>query len=131
VKGLDTNVLARYLTEDDPVQARRAAAWINTTVARGERCYISPIVLCELAWVLRGAYRISKPDLLLTFDRLLATTQFVIGEKDVVRAAVEAYRTGQADFADYVIGLSHREAGCDRTATFDRRLRGVTPFQVL
>ena len=100
-------------------------------MARGERCYISPIVLCELAWVLRGAYRISKPDLLLTFDRLLATTQFVIGEKDVVRAAVEAYRTGQADFADYVIGLSHREAGCDRTATFDRRLRGVTPFQVL
>ena len=131
MKGLDTNVLARYLTEDDPVQARRAAAWINTTVARGERCYISPVVLCELAWVLRGAYRISKPDLLLTLDRLLATTQFVIGEKDVVRAAVDAYRTGQADFADYVIGVTHREAGCDRTATFDRRLRGVATFQML
>ena len=49
VKGLDTNVLVRYLTEDDPVQARRAAAWIATTVARGDRCFISPIVLCELA----------------------------------------------------------------------------------
>jgi predicted nucleic-acid-binding protein len=131
MKGLDTNVLARYLTEDDPVQARRAAAWINTTVARGERCYISPVVLCELAWVLRGAYRISKPDLLHTFDRLLATTQFVIGEKDVVRAAVDAYRIGQADFADYVIGVTHHEAGCDRTATFDRRLRGTAAFQVL
>ncbi len=131
MKGLDTNVLVRYLTEDDPVQARRAAAWIATTVARGERCFISPVVLCELAWVLRAAYRISKPDLLLTLDRLLATTQFVIGDKDVVRAAVEAYRTGQADFADYVIGVTHREAGCDRTATFDRRLRGVAPFQVL
>jgi predicted nucleic-acid-binding protein len=131
VKGLDTNVLARYLTEDDPIQARRAAAWINTTVARGERCYVSAIVLCELAWVLRGAYKVSKADLLLTLDRLLATSQFVIGDKDIVRAAVEAYRAGQADFADYVIGLSHRDAGCDRTATFDRRLRGAAAFQVL
>ncbi|HKW02064.1 MAG TPA: type II toxin-antitoxin system VapC family toxin [Vicinamibacterales bacterium] len=131
MKGLDTNVLVRYLTEDDPVQARRAAAWIATAVARGDRCFISPVVLCELAWVLRGAYRISKADLLETLDRLLATTQFVIGEKDVIRAAVEAYRTGQADFADYVIGTSHRDAGCDRTATFDRRLRAVATFQVL
>ena len=131
MKGLDTNVLARYLAEDDPVQARRAAAWIQTAVARGERCYVSAVVLCELAWVLRGAYRIRKADLLLTLDRLLATSQFVIGDKDVVRAAVEAYRAGQADFADYVIGLSHREAGCDRTATFDRRLRGTAGFQVL
>ena len=131
MKGLDTNVLVRYLTEDDPRQARRAAAWIATAVARGDRCFISLVVLCELAWVLRGAYRISKADLLLTLDRLLATTQFVIGEKDIVRAAVEAYRTGQADFADYLIGEVHRDAGCDRTATFDRRLRGVATFQIL
>jgi predicted nucleic-acid-binding protein len=131
VKGLDTNVLVRYLTEDDPVQARRAAAFIATTVARGERCFVSPVVLCELCWVLRAAYRVSKADVLLTLDRILATSQFVVGDKDVVRAAVEAYRAGQAELADYVIGLAHREAGCDRTATFDRRLRGTTVFQVL
>jgi predicted nucleic-acid-binding protein len=131
VNGLDTNVLVRYLTEDDPVQARKAAAWIATTVARGDRCYVGPIVLCELCWVLRAAYRVSKADLLLTLDRILATSQFVVGDKDVVRAAVEAYRAGQAEFADYVIGLAHHEAGCDRTATLDRRLRGVATFQVL
>jgi len=131
VKGLDTNVLVRYLTDDDPVQARRAAAWIAAAVARGDRCFISPVVLCELAWVLRAAYRVSKADLLVTFDRLLATTQFVIGEKDLVRAAVETYRTGRAEFADYLIGEVHREAGCDRTATFDRRLRDSRAFQVL
>jgi predicted nucleic-acid-binding protein len=131
VKGLDTNVLVRYLTEDDPVQARRAAAWIGTAVARGERCFISPVVLCELAWVLRAAYRVGKPDLLLTLDRLLATAQFVIGDKDLVRAAVETYRTGRAEFADYLIGEIHRDAGCDRTATFDRRLRDSRAFQVL
>jgi len=131
VKGLDTNVLVRYLTEDDPVQARRAAAWIATAVARGERCFISAIVLCELAWVLRAAYRVSKADLLVTLDRVLATSQFVVDDKDLVRAAVEAYRAGRAEFADYLIGEIHREAGCDRTATFDRRLRDSLAFSVL
>jgi predicted nucleic-acid-binding protein len=131
VTGLDTNVLVRYLTEDHPVQARKAAAWIGTVVARGERCFIGTVVLCELAWVLRGAYDVSKADLLLTLDRVLATAQFVIGDKDVVRAAIAAYRAGRADFADYVIGAAHREAGCDKTVTFDRRLRRAAGFQVL
>ena len=129
--GLDTNVLIRYLTEDDPVQARKAAACINTTVARGERCFVSTVVLCELSWVLLGAYEVSKNDLLQTLDRLLATTQFAIGHKDLVRQAVEAYRSGRADFADYIIGAMSREAGCTTTATFDRRLRNDVRFQVL
>ena len=131
VTGLDTNVLVRFLTEDDPVQARRAAAWIATLAARGERGFISAVVLCELSWVLRGAYDVSKGDLLLTLDRLLATSQFVIGDKDVVRRALDAYRAGGADFADYVIGALHRAAGCDRTVTFDRRLKGTRDFQML
>lgn len=129
--GVDTNVLVRYLTEDDPVQARKAAAWLQTIASRGQRCFIGATVLCELAWVLRGAYDVSKADLLTTLDRLVATTQFVIGDKDVVRAGIEAYRSGRADFADYVIGAIHREAGCAKTVTFDRRLRGSLLFQML
>ena len=58
--GLDTNVLVRFLTEDDPAQATRAAALIATFTARGDRCFIDPVVLCELSWVLRGAYDVSK-----------------------------------------------------------------------
>jgi predicted nucleic-acid-binding protein len=131
VTGLDTNVLVRYLTEDDPVQSPKAAAWIRTATSRGERCYISPIVLCELAWVLRYAYGVDKSDLLLTFQQLMSTTQFVIGNKDVVREAIDAYRSGKGDFADYVIGAIHKDAGCTKTATFDRRLRGSATFQTL
>lgn len=129
--GLDTNVLARYLTDDEPVQSRKAAACIQTAIARGERLAISEVVLCELAWVLRYAYKVTKDDLLLTLDRLLATTQFVIGRRGAVRAALEQYRTGRADFADYVIGELHRREGSLRTMTFDRRLKGDAGFQVL
>ena len=129
--GLDTNVLVRYLTEDDPTQARKAAACIQSTVAKGDRCFVSPVVLCELTWVLLSAYDVSKADLLLTLDRLLATAQFTIGQKDIVRRAVEAYRAGRADFADYLIGMLSRDAGCSTTVTFDRRLRDDPRFQLL
>jgi predicted nucleic-acid-binding protein len=131
VTGLDTNVLVRFLTEDDPAQAERAAALMATLTATGQRAFISPVVLVEMSWVLRVAYEVSKADLLVTLDRLLATEQFVIGEKDVVREALAAYRKGRAEFADYLIGAIHRANGCERTVTFDRRLRGDTHFQML
>ncbi len=131
MKGLDTNVLVRYLTQDDPKQSERADAFINTAVARRERCFISAVVLCELTWVLRYAYKISKADVLITLERLLSTSQFEIGDRDHVRHALAAYRSGRADFAAYLIGALAHDAGCDVTATFDRRLRGNAVFQVL
>jgi len=71
VIGLDTNVLVRYLTEDDPPQAKRANALISGAVTRREQCVIGPVVLCELVWVLRDAYGTSKADVVTTFDRHL------------------------------------------------------------
>jgi predicted nucleic-acid-binding protein len=131
VIGLDTNVLVRYLTQDDPDQARRANAVIAEQTAAGERCFIGPIVLCELTWVLRESYGRSKADLIKALEMILATRQFEIGHKDVVRAALDAYRSRRADFADYVIGEDHRQAGCSQTVTFDRRLRNASGFQLL
>lgn len=129
--GLDTNVLVRYLTQDDPGQARRANAVVAERTSGGERCFVGPIVLCELTWVLREAYGRPKADLVKTLDLILATKQFEIGEKDLVREALDAYRTGRGDFADYLIGAGHTHAGCAETVTFDRRLGGASGFRVL
>ena len=129
--GLDTNVLVRYLTQDDATQARKADALISGAVARRDRCVIGPVVLCELVWVLRDAYETPKDQLVMTLERILSTQQFEILEKDRMREAFDAYRTGRADFADYVIGSANRFAGCTETATFDRRLRGAAGFRLL
>jgi predicted nucleic-acid-binding protein len=129
--GLDTNVLVRYLTQDDPGHARRAEAVLTEAASKGERCFIGSIVLCELTWVLRGAYGRPKGDVVRTLDLILATRQFDIGDKDLVREALDAYRHGRADFADYLIGATHRSAGCDDTVTFDRRLADARQFRVL
>ncbi len=129
--GLDTNVLVRYLTQDDPAQARRANALVADALDRGERCRLDSLVLCELAWVLRGAYSYDKATVLDALERILATAQFDIGDKDLVRRALEDHRLGLGDFADYLIGHRNREAGCASTATFDRRLKSSAVFRVL
>jgi predicted nucleic-acid-binding protein len=131
VIGLDTNVLVRYLTQDDAAQARRANAVVAAALEKGERCRLDSVVLCELVWVLRGAYGCDKATILDTLERILATAQFDIGDKDLVRLALEDHRGGSGDFADYLIGHRNREAGCASTATFDRRLRSSAVFRVL
>ena len=131
MKGLDTNVLVRYLTQDDEAQARAAARYIAGLVERGDRAFIGPVVLCELVWVLRDGYETTKADVVRTLDQVLATAQFDIGSKDIVRQALDAYRAGRADFADYLIGAMASDAGCEETATFDRRLRDTAGFRVL
>jgi predicted nucleic-acid-binding protein len=131
VIGLDTNVLVRYLTQDQPAQAARAEAAILRATAGGGRCAISPVVLCELVWVLTGAYKTPKADVLAALDGILTTEAFEIIDRPVIAEAVEAYRLGRADFSDFVIGLTDLAAGCTETVTFDRALHGVRGFRNL
>ena len=131
MRGLDTNVLVRYLTQDDPVQSRRANAVIAEAVDRGEQCSINAIVLCELVWVLRDAYGLDKPTVVATLATLLDTAQLVVEQADLARHALDDYRRGRGDFADYLIGWRNRETGCSDTVTFDRALRNNRLFRVL
>jgi len=131
VTGLDTNVLVRYLTQDEPRQSRQANTLVADVVATGERLFVSTVVLCELVWVLRGPYALDKAEVVAALERILATAQLEIDQKDLMREALDDYRTGSGDFAVYVIGRRGKEAGCQRTATFDRQLKTDALFRVL
>ena len=129
--GLDTNVLARYLTQDDPAQSRRASAVIADATRRGDRCVIDVIVLCELVWVLREAYGFDRGTVVTTLEKILDTGEFVIEDRDLARRTLADYRRGPGDFSDYLIGWRNRQAGCSETATFDRGLRRSELFRLV
>ncbi len=131
MKGLDTNVLVRYLTQDDREQARKVDRLVATIVAKGERVYVNVIVLCELTWVLRSAYGFGKVALVRVLERILATPRLVLENREEVREALEEYREGGGDFSDYLIGTRNRRAGCPDTATLDRHLDGSALFTPL
>lgn len=129
--GIDSNVLVRLLVEDAPDQTDRVHRFLAKSRAAGETVYVSTVVLCESAWVLRSVYARSKSQILDAFEQLLGVDVMQVEEEDAVRSAVQLSRTGKADFADSLIGQLNLAHGCRRTVTFDRSLRTVPGFAVL
>lgn len=129
--GLDTNVLVRFLTHDDAAQTRRVQSLFEESRRAGETLFVSVIVLCEAAWVLKAVYGIGKSQVLDSLDRLLNVDVLTIEDIDGVRTAIASSRGHRGDFSDHLIGTLNRSRGCRATATFDRALIGVPEFKVL
>ena len=132
MRGLDTNVLLRSFIVDDLIQAKAVRRGLEEAQAREERLFISTIVLCELIWTLRGKpYAFDRATLSNSLDTLLNNDLFEIQHRDLVRGALQDFREGKADFADYLVGWENREAGCRDTLTFDRDLAVSPGFSLL
>ena len=127
--GLDTNVIVRYLVQDEPDQSSTASAVIDALTAE-DPGFLSLVTLVELYWVLRRAYRISTARCVELIEGLLNARELRIDQESVVRAALAA-RLGGVDFADAVIAELGRVAGCDHTVTFDRRAAESNQMRLL
>jgi len=117
--GLDTNVLVRYVAQDDPKQSPVATRLIEslTVDARG---YVGVVSVVELVWVLTDCYALTKGELCEVLGTLLRTKEIVVAHADIVWQALRLFKEGKADFADCLIERSANDAGCDYTTTFDR-----------
>ena len=117
--ALDTNLLVRLLTGDDPEQARRVADLIDASPA----CFVPITVVLELEWVLRGAYRLERGAVIAALEGLMAIRQVHLEQEDLVLQALAWHQQG-LDFADALHLL--RSEGCARFATLDRALAKTT-----
>lgn len=131
MNGLDTNVLIRYITQDDGQQAAQAEKAIETARSRNEKLVIQPVVLCEMIWVLEMAYGFTKNDVLSVLDQVMRTAQFKIVDKDVCWKALGDFSRENGDFADYYVGRANEREGAEATLTFDRALKESDMFVVL
>jgi predicted nucleic-acid-binding protein len=132
VRGLDTNILLRFLTADDPAQVEQVDGLFAAAERAGERFFVSAIALCELSWTLRGQpYCLDRSEIAAALERILGTNLLEVQDRGLIRRALADYRPGRADFADYLLGWQSREAGCTDTVTFDRKLRGAAGFSLL
>ncbi|AGT10664.1 PIN domain-containing protein [Paracoccus aminophilus] len=118
--ALDTNVLVRFLTQDDPQQFAQAAALI-AGLSEERPGYLCREVVIELVWVLERAYHLSRQDIAGALDGLLAAQELLIEAADRVGLAVERYRQGGAGFSDQMIALAARDQGCEAIFSFDRQ----------
>ena len=116
----DTNVVVRLIVEDDEQQCKQAErAWRAALADSG--IFLPKIVLVETAWVLRSAYRFDSPTIAKTLGRLLELEGVKIEDEHEVRRALALFESGEADFSDFVIVESARQANELPVRTFDRR----------
>lgn len=124
----DTNVLVRYLVEDDARQAVEAARLIEAADDGGEQIFIAHIVLCELVWVLSFAYEIPRHEIISILHQLRRSAGIIIESPDAFQRALASFESGRGDLADYLIAEVAMGHGCSAVATFDRALHADQRF---
>ncbi|HEY3571758.1 MAG TPA: type II toxin-antitoxin system VapC family toxin [Thermoanaerobaculia bacterium] len=131
MRGINTNILVRFLTADDSAQFRIVETLMAEVEDQNDRLHISSITLCELAWVLRSRYQMSREKISSALETLLDITILEIQDRDLVEKARQDFRAGAAGFPDYLIGWHNQKAGCTETLTFDRTLAKYPGFSLL
>lgn len=126
--ALDTNVLLRYLVQDDPAQARRATEIIERRFTEQEPGFVSLVCILEIVWVLASLYKRSPAQVADHLEMILAADTLEVQNEQEVYQAVIALRSGSGNFEDALIGALGSWRGCSATLTFDqnaaRRLHG-------
>jgi predicted nucleic-acid-binding protein len=131
VIAVDTNVLLRVLLDDDAPQARSARRLLTARAGSGQPAFINRIVLCEAVWTLVSGYRYSRPQVRAAIELLLAAPAVRLEDHAAVEEALTLYTLGRLGFADALVGVVNRRAGCTTTHTFDRRAAETVDFSAV
>jgi predicted nucleic-acid-binding protein len=121
--GLDTNILVRYVMQDDARQSAQATKLIEA-LTESSPGYITIIVIVELCWVLESAFALSREQIVRVLQNLMLVDVFKIDRVGIIASALREYggddATGKAGFADYLIAKMSTQAGCETCMTFDK-----------
>src|SRR5581483_2967371 len=126
--GLDSNILVRYLTQDDPVQSHKATVLIERHLTEWAPGFVSVVALAETVWVLQRVYRISNEGIAIVIERMLGADALRVEHEAEVETALAALWEGHGDFADALIGAINAQSGCSRTFTLVRKALRLPGF---
>ena len=118
--ALDTNILVRYITQDDEVQSKASEELLAKYDGENLSIFINNTVLCELVWVLERGYKYSKEQIASTMRIIFSTTEFAFEHHNILWLALEDYENNKADFADCLIAQVNNHHGFKKTYTFDK-----------
>ena len=123
--GLDTNVIVRYIVQDDVVQSAKATQLIESLSAETPG-FITLVSIVELVWVMQGCYKATKEECVAVLQTLLHTREILLENAEIIVMALHRYSASSADFADCLIERSANYAKCSCTMTFDNNAAKTT-----
>ncbi len=129
--GLDTNVIVRFLAQDDEVQSPLAARLVSR-LSRDSPGFVSLVVLAEVSWVLARAYKSPRAELSAAIEGLLRSAELKIENAEAAWRALGVYQASRsAEFADALIAEIAALEGVTQTLTFDRRAASEAGMKLL
>ncbi len=128
--GLDTNILVRYLAQDDPVQSPQATEIMERRLTENQPGFVSIVTMTETVWVLDKVYGMSNQEIAHAVERMLQSDTLLIQNEQEVFTAAMAIRTGAGSFSDAFIAALGTWAGCSSTLTFDRKAARLKGFEL-
>jgi predicted nucleic-acid-binding protein len=127
--GLDTNILVRYLAQDDAVQSAKATEIIEERLSEDEPGFISLVTIAETVWVLDRLYDQRPQEIAQLIERMLQSDTLSFQNEQEVFTAMVALKAGRGSFADALIGVLGTWAGCSATLTFDKKAVRLAGFE--
>ncbi len=131
MKALDTNVIIRFLVNDDKKQARAVRTLFEQAVTAGDTFFISIAVLLETLWVLKSVYECSREEIVHAIESLASMSIIEFEKIDTIHSFIHAGLISNTGLDDLLIGLIGRDTGCDSTITFDRNAARSDLFELI
>jgi predicted nucleic-acid-binding protein len=131
MKALDTNILVRFLVQDDINQANKVIQLFTKAEQNNETLYIPLLVILEVIWVLQSAYSVSRQDIVLAISNLLQVPIFEFESQGTLRNFIISANKYSYDLSDILISQSALSATCETTLTFDKKASQFELFTLL
>ncbi len=119
--GIDTNVLVRYIAQDDAAQSRLATSFIEKACTAAKPGFVGLVVLLEVVWVSESIYRAAREDVADIVRKILTIKQLVVQDAETAWKALRLFESSKVDFADCLVVYSALGAGCESVVTFDKQ----------
>ena len=131
MKAIDTNVLVRFLVNDDRVQSAKVRQLFATAEQERSMFYVPLLVLLETIWVLESAYQVKRSDLIETISELLLMPVLQFEQREAVQSMLDIVADALLDLPDALIAQSALNTGCDSVLTFDQKAARGSGFELL
>ena len=130
MKGIDTNILVRFLVGDDELQAKKVYNMFKKVEQNKDELFVPLLVMLELIWVLESVYEIPKKEILDSISDLLLMPIFKFEHQPSLQQLVNDEQAGKYELSDLLIAYSAKEQGCQSVITFDKKASKSDLFEL-
>ncbi|PKL37188.1 MAG: VapC toxin family PIN domain ribonuclease [Spirochaetae bacterium HGW-Spirochaetae-1] len=131
MKALDTNIIIRFLVNDDKKQGEAVKTLFLKTEKKGESFFITNTVLLETIYVLDSVYEYERKEILNALELMSMMKIIIFENPDVVHHLINSGRKSKTELEDLLIGIIAKEYGCESTITFDKKAAASKLFEML